>query len=139
MREGDVIDGVTLGTSVRSVALNNANEAAFVWTDTSSTSVEHLFYAADAGNLTNAQLLLSTGDQIDTDGNGSPDAIITDFNAFNNGDISLRSDGWIYLDVDLDDLQGNDLGEAAIRVQIPTPGALALLAVGGLFSRRRRR
>ena len=139
VREGDSVDGVTLGSSVRGLAINNANAAAFVWTDTASTSIEHLFYASDASALGMASVLLSTGDMIDADGDGTLDAVVTDFNAFTNGDITLRNDGWVYLDVDLDDLSGNDLGEAAIRVRVPAPAGATALALAGLVGLRRRR
>lgn len=139
LREDDTVDGVTLGSSVRGVAINNANQAAFVWTDDASSSIEHLFFASDASALAAAGVLLSTGDMIDTDGDGNLDAVVTDFNAFTNGDISLRNDGWVYLDVDLDDLAGNDLGEAAIRVRVPAPAGVTALAAAGLLGLRRRR
>lgn len=141
LREGDTVDGVTLGTAVNWASINNNNEAAFLWSLTSSSD-EGLFWAADAAELSLATLLLRTGDQVDTDGDNIADATIADFSASNiiSPGISLSDHPWVFVEVDLVDLVGAGTEyEAIIRVRVPTPGAATLLAVAGLAGLRRRR
>ena len=75
IREGDVIDGVTLTSTawVRGLAINNLGQAAFAWGPNSGAD-EYLFLSCDASDLAgSAQLVLATGDTLDFDGNGVAD------------------------------------------------------------------
>lgn len=94
---------------------------------------------ADAVLVYNNQSVLARqGDPVDVDGNG-----LFDDNAFidifNNDDAILTDDGEYWFTADLMDSTGADIGQALIRLQVPTPGALALLGLAGLAARRRRR
>lgn len=125
IREGDLIDGHTLGSSVSAASLNNLGQAVFIW---STDLGETLFHALDASNLAGATALLTVGDSIDVDGNMTPDYTVTDFNASNiiGPGLSLAEDGSVYVEVDIDD-GGGDL-EAIIRLALPQP-ALPDIAV----------
>jgi hypothetical protein len=136
LRQGDSVDGRTLGTSLDTLALNNLNQMAYIWnTDLDET----LFYAADASDPASAIELLSVGDQIDTDGDSIADFTINDFNATDSEDLGFGSDGFVYVNVDLRDTDGAVAGEAVIRVVIPSPSAAVLMAISGVAALRRRR
>ncbi|MCA9972931.1 MAG: hypothetical protein KC425_22090, partial [Anaerolineales bacterium] len=120
IREGDTIDGVTLTDSafVRNASINNLNQAVYTW-GYAGGGTEAMFHACDAANLANARLVLMTGDQVDLDGNGSPDATITDFNAVQGSQyFTFAEDGRIYTEVDLD--YGAGAVEAVIGVDAPS-------------------
>jgi hypothetical protein len=51
----------------------------------------------------------------------------------------LADDGWFYFTSELRNGAGDDLGEAFLRVEVPEPTALALLACGAAAMLRRRR
>ncbi len=104
-----------------------------------------------AGNTDNADLtkdnvlaymgtsvLLREGDPIDVDGNG-----VYDDNAFVNSfqvdDLNLTPDGWVYLLVTLRNGAGTGIGDAFLRLAVPEPTTLVLLAGGLLAVARRRR
>ena len=86
--------------------------------------------------LNNTSVLLRQGDPVDLDGNG-----LFDDNAyldvFNNDDMFLTDDGYLYFTADLRDGLGADIGQAFIRIMIPEPGSLGLLLAGCLLLRRR--
>ncbi len=86
----------------------------------------------------NEFVLLREGDAVDVDGNGLFDdgAYLS---VFNNDDAFLTPDGWYYFTADLIDDAGGSLGQAFMRIQVPAPGAMAPLALGGLMISRRRR
>ena len=114
LREGDSVDGVTLGSSVQFLSLNNRGQALHAWTG------EVLFFACDASDLAGtSRRLLATGDLLDFDDDGVADATLTDFNA--SGVIgptsALTPTGGIFLEVDLD-FGGGDV-EAVIFIQGP--------------------
>lgn len=140
LREDDVVDGLTLGGSMNAASINNNNEAAFIWsTDEES---ETLFYASDAASMGSAIKLLSVGDELDTDNNGTADWLVTDFNASNiiGPGLDFASDGYIYVEIDMNSADGSITGlEAIIRLRVPAPATLAPLAGLGLFGLRRRR
>jgi hypothetical protein len=106
IREGDVIDGVTLGSSVNALSINNLNQAIFIWTVTGG---EALFFASDASNLSGAVLLLRTADEIDEDGDGVGDWTVTDFNASGviGPGLDLGENGLVYVELDVDDGLGD--------------------------------
>jgi len=124
IREGDVIDGVTLTSTayVRGLAINNLGQAAFAWGPNTGAD-EYLFFSCDASDLAgSAQLVLATGDTLDFDGNGVPDATVTDFNASTIGPgLSLAEDGRVFLEIDMD--PGTGEVEAVIGLDLPSCGA----------------
>jgi hypothetical protein len=118
MRESDTVDGIDLvsGSAVRAVSLNNLNQALMIW---AVGSTEMVFFACDAADIRRqARVILRTGDTVDLDGDDLPDATITDFNASATASHrQLTDDGRVYLEVDLDYGDGNDLG-AIIQVNV---------------------
>ncbi|MCX4242876.1 DUF4215 domain-containing protein [Paraliomyxa miuraensis] len=121
IREGDVLDGVTLTTTavVRFLSVAESGRVAHAWSHANG-AIESLFYACDPTDLGGSSLaILSTGiDELDLDGDGVGDALVTDLNASGNthGDV-LTNDGSIYLEVDIDDMSG--AGPLAAMVRIP--------------------
>lgn len=83
-------------------------------------------------------VLLREGDPIDVDGNG-----VYDDNAFVNSfqpdDLHLTGDGLVYLLVTLRNGAGTGIGDAFLRLAVPEPTTLVLLAGGALAVARRRR
>ncbi len=124
VREGDVVDGVTLtsSASVRFAALNNLGQVLHAWED--GSDVEHVFFACDASDLAaTSTLVLSTGDQLDLDGNGTGDTTVTDLETgFHNQ--TLDDSGPLFLLVSVDD--GGGEVEALISIERPS------CAAGGL-------
>jgi len=116
LREGDTVDGVTLdsGWSVKGAGINNHGQAIFGW---GSGTTEHLFFACDASDLQGTGLLvLSTGDQVDLDGNGTGDATVTDLPAGLIHNFQLADDGRFFIEVELDD--GGGEVEAIIGLDV---------------------
>lgn len=102
LREGDTVDGVTLesGFAVRGLGINNLGQAVFGW---GSASVEHVFFACDAADLQGTgRLVMSTGDDVDLDGNGTGDATVTDLPAGLVHTFALADDGLFFIQADLD-------------------------------------
>lgn len=123
VREGDVIGGVTLATTaaVRAASLNNLGQAVHIW-GTAGAGPEVLFAACDASALTNSTPLLTTGDQVDVNADGTPDATVTDFTAslaIAPG-LWLAEDGMVYVSVDMD--YGAGELEANIGLALPCAG-----------------
>ncbi len=87
--------------------------------------------------LNGAEVVLRQGDAVDLDGNGLLDdgAYI---DVFNNDDMFLTDDLWLYFTADLRDDSLADIGQAYLRVLIPEPATFSLLAVGALALLRRR-
>jgi len=116
LREGDTVGGVTLpsGATVRAASLNNQNQAVFIW---GLSAAEWLFYA-DATALSDAALILATGDSLDLDGNEEPDHILTDFNASGviGPGLDLSDDPFVYVEVDITPIGGASL-QAILRVR----------------------
>ena len=126
VREGDTIDGVelTTGASVLGLSLNNYGEAVYAWSTGSGTG-EHLFIATDAAQLAGTSVLvLSTGDAIDLDGDGAPDATVTDFktNSGTGPGLWLAENARVYVEVELD--YGMTQLETILAIDVP----LALFA-----------
>lgn len=125
VREGDTIDGVTLGTTVRYVSINNLGQAAFMWTTSAGTGVEALFFACDASNLSDATLLLMAGDDVDINGDTLGDGTVTDFNtASSSQGFMLAEDGRIYTEVDID--YGSGDIETILGMDTPSCGTATI-------------
>ncbi len=136
LREGTALDGVTLGTAVQALSLNNVPLAAFIWNLVGGT--EALFVGCDPANLAaSSTRLLTTGDELDIDGDGGGDGLfVDDFNASTviGPGLWLAEDGRVFVEVDLTDgevtweaILGLDLPVCALPDIDPTPLALASL------------
>jgi hypothetical protein len=135
IREGQILDGIALTStsSVQGLAINNRNQAVHLW-QVSGTD-EHLFYANNAARLNDSVKVLSIGDTLDVDGDGSGDYTVTDFNATNSMRYNawLAEDGYLFVHVDIDD--GGGPKDAIIRISLPAgranPGIPILLLDDG--------
>ena len=136
IREGDLIDGLTLGSSVNAASMNELSQVAFIWTSSLS---ETLFFG-DGAALPGSIALLSVGDEIDVDGDLIADYAIADFEASGvvGPGLDLAEDGYVFVEVGMIPVTGGDEIAAIIRVAIPEPACLLLMAVGGLALIRRR-
>lgn len=137
IRQGDVIDGLTLTGAFDACAINDLNEAVFI---ADSSLTETLFWASDAAALSSALAILSVGDEVDVDGDLIADYTLTDFNASTiaSQGMDFANDGLLYISVDLRDDAGATV-EAIISVAVPAPAGLGVLAGFALAARRRRR
>jgi hypothetical protein len=125
LREGDVVDGVTLtaAAAVQAAAINDLGQAVFIWSV--AGGAEHLFFAADASNPAAAVRLLSTGDLVDVDDDTIADFEVDDFNASTaiGPGLDLAENGFVYVEVDLLPA-GQPLGgalESIVRLGLPVP------------------
>ena len=103
IREGDLVDGVTLATSasVNGLSINNDNQVAFYWYN---SAWEVLFFACDGSNIAGtARQLLAKGDFVDVDGDGFTDATVTDLHGSSSQGpaLNLGSGNIVYVRVDL--------------------------------------
>jgi MYXO-CTERM domain-containing protein len=110
VREGDVIDGITLTTaaSVRLVSVDDGGRIVHAWSYAGNT-IETVFFACNAADLAGSSLAVLTAgvDELDLDGNGFGDGLVTDLNATNTTNTrALTDDGNLYLEVDIDDGAG---------------------------------
>lgn len=104
IREGDIIDGTTLTSSatVRGLHINNSGQVAHLW---GISGGDEILFLGDVSDLaTTSTAILRTGDMIDTDGNGTGDFTITDFNTF--GQSIALSNTSIFVDADWEDDMG---------------------------------
>lgn len=85
----------------------------------------------------NLMVVAREGDPVDIDGNGlfDDDAFIS---VFNNDDMFLTDDNFLYFFADLRDGAGATIGQAFLVLQVPTPGAASAFALAALTLRRRR-
>ena len=132
VREGDTLDGVSLATSasLQALSINNLGHAAFTW---NYSDGETLFFACQASDIPGtAVAVLSLGDEVDFDGDGSGEATVTDLNASGvvGPGLSLAEDGRLHVEVDLDYGDG-DL-EAILALDLPSCGDDGIeLTIGG--------
>ena len=119
LREGDAIAQGNLAGFVKGVTLNEGNSLAFVWDlDDGEDQLESLFFASDASDLTNLAVVASVEDELDVDGDGVADWVISDFAAgsVTGASIALTEDGLIYVAVDLQSVDGSDFRRAIVAV-----------------------
>ncbi|HRJ49662.1 MAG TPA: hypothetical protein PKU91_03960, partial [Phycisphaerales bacterium] len=130
LREGDVVDGVPLagasglGGTVIMVSLNNCGQIAHLWDcGTATTDPERLFFGPGEDLKNSSRLLLSTGDEIDFDGDGICDGVVTDFNASSviAPGLDLANDGMIYVHVDVQPCGGGSAVEMIIGIRAYCP------------------
>jgi hypothetical protein len=126
LREGDTVAGITLepGAAVRGVAINDSGETVFGW---ASGGIERLFFAGDAADIPGtAALVLSTGDEVDLDGDGTGDATVTDLPATILHNFQLADDGRFFIGVDLD----YGAGDVAAIIGLDLPSAPLIFSDG---------
>ncbi len=137
VREGDTLDGVQLlsGYSIRAASINDLDQVVHMW---GSSSDEHLFFGP-GDDLASSIHLLGTGDELDVNGDGVADYTVSDFGASASvgPGLDLAEDGYVYLEVNLLDNLGVESG-AIIRLVVPEPASLGLLALAGVLMLRRR-
>lgn len=117
--EEEVVDGILLDAgSLRAASLNNAGQVAHVWGV--SGGAEHLFVGNGVDLASSSVRVLSTGDTIDTDGDSVDDATVVDFNASPvvGPGLSFADDGFVYVEVDLEDMATLAETEAIIRIAL---------------------
>jgi hypothetical protein len=118
LREGMVVDGFTLGPILRGAGMNNLGKLAFSWT---APSDDVLFYG-DADNATVAQAILRTGDHLDFDNDGKPDALVTDINihTLTSPGISLSDHDFIFVNVSILATARGEEHTAIVRIDLPS-------------------
>lgn len=138
-REGDLIDGIAFDT-VDAADLNDNNEIVAVLNTEASSSIESLIYGSDAGDAATWEVLLTVGDDLDFDGNGTIDGVLEDFNI--SGSINpfeIGNGDLVWLEIDYLPAGGGSSLEAIIGVTIPAPASVGLLALAGFAGVHRRR
>ncbi len=94
-REGDIIDGQLINGAIESAFLSENNQLAYIWDiDVAGSNLEAL-YLEDT-------LLLAEGDEVDWDGDGSPDAgiVVENFTGINA--LTVDRNGAVYFTADVD-------------------------------------
>ena len=118
VQEGQTVAGVTLepGATASALHINNLGQVVMMW---DVGDVETVFLSCEAGSIAQtARIVLTTGRGLDFDGDGTTDAVVTDFNATSGTPHEAFSDdGRLYLEVDLDHGDG-DTVEAIIELQL---------------------
>lgn len=135
LRGGDEVADFTIpnGASFRDIGLNNLGEAVHVWNwGIGSNAVRALFWG-QADDLPNSQLILMTGDEIDTDGDGQPDHTVTQLEAANiaGPTINFSDDPFVYLRVKLQRFGTTDIIDAVVRIPLPTDPSTCLGDLNG--------
>lgn len=94
-REGDLIDGQLIDGAIEGAFLNESNELAYIWDiDLAGSNLEALFLEGT--------MLLKEGDEVDWDGDGSPDpgVVVTNFTGLSA--LTLDANGGVYFTADVD-------------------------------------
>jgi hypothetical protein len=124
VQEGDTLDGVPLlsGFALRAAAINDLDEVAHLW---GLSANEHLF-VGDGADLANSRDVLAVGDSVDVDGDEIADYLVTDFNASSSlgPGLDFAEDGYVWVEVDADDLSDATSHELILGVQVSTPSAV---------------
>lgn len=140
IREGDTLDGITLasGAATRALSISNGGKAAFIWGWGSGATLQEHLFLGEAAFMAGSSRLLSLGDELDVNGDGIPDYVLTDFNASGviGPGLDLADDGRVFVDVDLMPVTGGSSIQAIIAV--PEPATFVLLGLGALALHRRR-
>lgn len=140
VRQGDVVAGLTLGSTVDGAAINNLNQVVHIWDLVGTQPNEALFFGNGAA-LGSSSLLLRTGDLIDTTGDSVADYTLVNFLASTGvaKGMDFGDDGRVFVEVELTPIGGTGVLEAIIAVTIPEPAGIGLIAAAGLLGLRRRR
>jgi len=128
IREGDVIAGITLTSTavVRLVSIDDAGRVAHAWSY-GAAGTETVFYACDPDDVAGSSLVvLTTGvDELDLDGDGLGDALVTNLGANTSSSTeALTNDEALYLELEFDD--GTGPREAVVRVPVSCCGNMVL-------------
>ncbi len=137
LREGATVDGRLLGASLNGAAINDNDDMVFIW----NTDLTESLFFGPAADPSMSIALLSVGDELDLDGDTIGDWLVTDFNPSNviGPGLDLAEDGYVYVEVDIQPIDGGASIEAVIRLVVPEPSTLSLLALAALTLCRRRR
>jgi hypothetical protein len=123
LREGAVVDGITLVStaSVRGLSINELGQAVHAWRVDDGS--EYLFLAEDAADLASSSLLLATGDELDVDGDELPDLQVTGVagSGVVGPSLDLAEDGYLYVGVDVVPVGGGAEIEAIVRLELSSP------------------
>ncbi|GMV25489.1 MAG: hypothetical protein AMXMBFR58_15200 [Phycisphaerae bacterium] len=116
LREGDTVDGYTLGNTATMVSADNCGNVAFIW---GGTGLENLYYGQGADLKNTAKLVLATGEEVDFNGDGICDGVVTDFNASATiaPGLDIAEDGMIFVNVDIAPCGGGTSIEMIIGVR----------------------
>ncbi|MFQ3588043.1 MAG: PEP-CTERM sorting domain-containing protein [Fimbriimonadaceae bacterium] len=138
-REGGSYAGVSLaGLQPRNVALNDAGGLVHTW---GNTSQQHLFFTP-TGDLAAGLRVIGTGDEVDLDGDGIADAVVSairNLSTSSSHTIWLNNDGNVVFTATLDPIGGGAAFDAILMTPVPEPATLAALGLGALALVRRRR
>lgn len=120
IREGDDVGCTTLaGAAVLGLSVNDDGTVAHAW---SISGGHEMLFVGQSGSLAaTSRIVLQTGDEVDSDGDGNVDSVIVDFNASNiiGPGYELAEDGFVHAEVDLEPIGGGDGREAIVRVALP--------------------
>lgn len=125
--EGDTIaPGLVLSGNPRAISVDDHGRVGAIWSTASGSELFMLFAPPQfdgplsMGTAWDAVVLLSTGDFIDTDGDGLPDSQVTDFNATSSVGPGLRLPNrcHAYVSVDVEDGLAPDYA-AIVAVLLP--------------------
>jgi len=106
LREGDTVDGLTLGSTVRGFDLNENGTVVFGWTLTSTTD-EGIFMADISDVPGTATLIARTGDLLDTTGDGVGDWLLADVNpSAGQGALSLSPADVLFVSLGVEPVGG---------------------------------
>lgn len=122
VHESQTVAAVTLepGATANAVHINNLGQVVMMW---DVGDVETVFLSCEAEAIARtASIVLTTGRGLDFNGDGTTDAVVTDFNASaGTPHEAFSDDGRLYLEVDLDYGDGNTV-EAIIELQLTCCG-----------------
>lgn len=120
-----------------SMAVNNVGGYAFGVVTSNPDLTRNAVYVYSDGIT--SSVVLREGDWVDLNRNGIQDEDVF-LSVFNNEDVFLTDDGYMYFMADLENAAGTSIGQAFLRVVVPEPATLSLLAVAaaGLLRRRSR-
>jgi hypothetical protein len=126
LREGDIIDGVTLTSSmsVRGISINDFGKIVFV---VSYNGIESLFETDINDFVGNSQLIASIGDMIDTDGDMSGDYIIDDFNTGLGMGLDLSEHNYVFVELDITSIGGGSSLEAIVQFNLDCVDLITLV------------
>lgn len=147
IREGDVVDGVALGSgfAVLAMSVNQGGDVAHAW----GLSDNDVLFVGQVGDLAGTSMrVLGTGDEIDVTGDGVADYTVLGLNPSNvvGPGLQLADDGMVRIEVELEPIGGGDgvdaivgvaygstpcLGDADGSGDVGFPDLLAVLAAWG--------
>ncbi|HEX8298594.1 MAG TPA: hypothetical protein VF594_05475, partial [Rubricoccaceae bacterium] len=121
LREGALVDGVTLGTDVRGLALNDAGVVVWAWSTSAGEADEALFAGQTPDLAGSSRLVLRTGQGLDTTGDGVADYTVADFE-FASGDghgaLDLGPARVVYVRLDLIPATGGPSRQAIVGLDL---------------------